>query len=268
MKKHNLSVSRCIVSFLVICILAFTTTACIKVLPKTTAGEEDTSAPPAIEEPGNDEGWEINEDNTQATQPPASVPPTATTAPVTAPSTTPAASTPACDLKIQPATLNAAPGVYTFTAISPSATNALYQWDIGGLISQSGPQNTFTVDMNSPGSGTISVTQIINGRATCKATSTVNIVQTVVTPQCDLKIQPATLTANLATYTFWATTSNTNALFLWDINGYQQAYGPEPSFSVTFTSAGTVTVSVTMVINGVPVCKASSRVNIVPKIIK
>ncbi|OGO17818.1 MAG: hypothetical protein A2Z02_07440 [Chloroflexi bacterium RBG_16_48_7] len=269
MREQNLQIIKALVSFLLVCAIAFSAAACIKMVPKTTALGESTQVP--APDSGNNEGWELSNDNPPATQPggtggltnPVQVP-----LPTTQPAPTTTIPPTGCDLKIQPETLNAAPGVYTFTALSPSASNAIYQWDIGGLISQSGPQNTFAVNMNSTGAGTISVTMIIGGKAVCKATSTVNIVQAATTPQCDLKIQPASLTANLGTYTFWATTSYTNALFIWDINGYQQAYGPEPSFSVTFKSAGSLTVSVTMVINGVPICKASSAVKVVPMLIK
>jgi hypothetical protein len=271
----SLAPLKCVFIILLFCIFIFSS-ACLKIVPKTTdsglgvdspsSGSSQDQSPSS----GDTEGSSLEIGNNDvkvdephgsstppATNPPSSIPPTLTTSPAQG-----------CDLKIQPESLTTVPGVYTFTAIAPSAANAIYQWDIGGLISQSGPQNTFAVNLNSPGTGTISVTLIQNNKALCKATSIINILNNQVAPQCDLRISPTSLANVRGSYTFTASTSYSNAIFIWDINGYQQAYGPGRSFTVNFNSEGYATVSVTMVIDGVPVCSASSKVTIVPPLMR
>jgi hypothetical protein len=279
----SLSPFKCAFIVLLFCILIFSS-ACLKIVPKTTdsglgvdspasGSGQDFQAPSSGDTGGS--SLEINNNDFTVDEPPGSSTPAATAPPSSLPANNP--STPAtattipaqgCDLKIQPESLTVVPGIYTFTAVSPSAVNAIYQWDIEGLISQTGPQNTFAVNLNSPGTGTISVTLLVNNMPVCKATSYVNVKANQTTPQCDLRISPASMTNISGTYTFTASTSYSNALFIWDINGYQQAYGPGRSFTVTFNSEGYATVSVTMVIDGVPVCSASSKVSILPPLMR
>jgi len=241
---------------------------CIKIVPKDSSSSGSTATTDS--EPSGDVDWVLNDGDDLTPEPTAT---TKSSGTGNAGFDVPGASTPdtekslpietrpVCDLKIQPESINDAPGIYTFTASTSTYSNAEFIWDIDGTVQQYGPQKTFTANLGYPGSGTVSVTLVVNGMEKCSAASTVTITQSQPV-QCDLQISPATLSNVMGTYTFTANTSYNNAIFIWDING--SAYQPTKSntFSVNFNAPGKGTVSVTMLVNGVTVCTATSYVTI------
>jgi hypothetical protein len=264
-----MKIIRISISFLLVLLVILSFSGCIRIVPKSSSSTATSESPASSTTDESD--WVINDDDDE---PPFTEPAdngdqdsdTPGTVKSGTGQTTFTGTPSSCDLVIQPDTLNAPPGVYTFTASSSSYNNAQYIWDINGTPYQYGPQSTFSADLNSTGTGTISVTLVVDGIEICTATSFI-IITASQQVQCDLQIYPATLNNVTGNYTFTATTSNQNALFVWDINGSPQQYGPERTFTVYFNDAGTGTISVTMIVDGNEVCTATSYVTITRPII-
>jgi uncharacterized Zn-binding protein involved in type VI secretion len=80
-----------------------------------------------------------------------------------------------CALKIEPETVSGEPGRYTFTEQHAFSEHPTLVWDIDGSPRQNGPQESFSADFKWPGQGTVTVTEMINGKPFCKATAYVTI---------------------------------------------------------------------------------------------